>query len=155
MGSAICTVWLWYLCFSARNNGFTMLWPFREFRLFRKMCPLLNQQKPLIHICCSKQLRILWHYHFSFCHPCFSAVCSIFCQVQTLLAETADKEVLHLSLCCPEAASPCDAWCGGKGHRGAAEGRLGASRHTWGGTADISHYSSCGRTTGRPQAEVW
>jgi len=73
--------------------------------------------------------------------------------VQTLVAETADEEVLHLSLCCPEAAFPCDAWCSGKAHHGAAEGCLRAARHTRGGTADVSHCSSCGRTTGRPQTE--
>lgn len=51
------------------------------------MCSPLNKQKSLIHICCSKWLCILWHYHFSCCHPCSSAVCFIFCQGQTLVAQ--------------------------------------------------------------------
>lgn len=58
MGSAICTVWLWYLCSSAISNGFIIPWLFGEFRLFRKMCSPLNQRKSLIHICCSKWLCI-------------------------------------------------------------------------------------------------
>lgn len=144
-GSAIYTVWLWYLCSSAISNGFIIPWLFGEFRLFRKMCSPLNQRKSLIHICCSKWLCILWHYRFSCCHPCSSSstVCSIFCQEQTLVAQTAEDEVLHLSLFLPEAASPCEAWCGGKDSRERAEERLGAARHAQGGIADVPHCHSC------------
>lgn len=118
------------------------------------MCSPLNQRKSLIHICCSKWLCILWHYRFSCCHPCSSSstVCSIFCQEQTLVAQTAEEEVLHLSLFLPEAASPCEAWCGGKDSHERAEERLGAARHAQGGIADCH---SCRGPQPASQREDW
>lgn len=154
-GSAICTVWLWYLCSSAISNGFIIPWLLGEFRLFRKMCSPLNQRKSLIHICCSKWLCVSWHYRFSCCHPCASAFSSIFCQEQAMVAQTAEEEVLHLSLFLPEAASPWEACCGGKYSHERAEERLGTARHTQGGIADIPHCHSCRGPQPARQREDW
>lgn len=106
MGSADCIVWLCYLCSSARSSGFTTSWPFRIFRLFCKMGILPNQQKTLIPICCSKELYFLLYSPFSFWFSCTSAACSVFCQIQRVVAEITEEKVLHLYLCNAKATEP-------------------------------------------------